>query len=124
MASTTVMRTDPGFHQDPSKNQSLIGAEYIKHLRFGSVGYSVVAHLAAAQRLVPCPPANDQATRRAVNQRVRNRRDRTFLLVAIASDAMLLVSHDFVDFQVPKRTEIRKTFGVDIMEADVAETMV
>jgi hypothetical protein len=108
---------DEGFDLNSGKNASHIGHEYIKHLRFGMPGYHFVTEIAKRSRLKPLPMrAGDAGVRRKVNQLIRNRTDRCFLGVAHNSASRVLVSHDFTDFPVPKRTTIRADLDVSVLE--------
>lgn len=114
----TVLCIDAGFDLDESRNRSLIGAEYLRHLRFGSVGYALIQHLALSHRLKQIDRRNvAERARRKTNQLIANRRDRTFVSIATTNAERVLVSHDHRDFPRPKRRQIAKALRVDIVEA-------
>jgi len=119
LASTTVLCVDVGFDLDSARNQSHIGHEYLKHLRFGSLGMIVVSQLAQRKRIrfLPKRPS-DVAARRKINRLITNRIDRIFLGVATNSESSILASHDHQDFPTGKRTAIRAELGVEVIEAD------
>ena len=47
-----------------------------------------------------------------------NKIDRVFLGVAFNSEDMKLVSHDYQDFQIPKRNHINDQLGIDVINAE------
>ena len=108
---------DDGYNMDPARNGSHILAEYLEHIGLGSVPYVVLEQLALAGRIQEYNRRSDQATARKVNQLIRNKRDRTFINVAHQSVEKVLVSHDYIDYQVGKRDTIRRELGVDVIEA-------
>jgi hypothetical protein len=64
--------------------------------------------------------ASDKVARplsKKIDQMLRNKKDRTYLCVALNSNEKKLVSHDFTDFQVAKRRTIGKELGVDVLVA-------
>lgn len=126
VACETVCRIDEGFSVNEAKNRSLIGAEYLAVIHAGTLGYQVLFRLATTQRLVPhrvTPKADVRAAKRQIDQLIRKKRDRTFLLAAVMSDDRVLVTHDYEDFQVSKRETIRRQLDVAVVDADVAEAM-
>lgn len=124
IASAAVIRVDPGFAWDEGTNRSLIGQEYLTHLPFGMAGSSFLQTLASSQRAVEAEKRVSDSFGRKSNQMIRNKRDRTFLRVAVNTLDRILVSHDFADFQVAKRAEIRKIFAVQIIEASDGTKMI
>ncbi|HET7483993.1 MAG TPA: hypothetical protein VFJ64_01300 [Solirubrobacterales bacterium] len=114
----TEIGVDDGFDLDPSANKSLIGHEYLEKLTPLSAGFRVLAHLAQSGRTKFVSKKFDPATRKQINQIVRNKRDRTFLLVSTEMDDRVFCSHDFKDFQKRKRRDIKAKLGVSILEAD------
>lgn len=118
----TVLCVDEGFSIDANVNRSLIGAEYLKHLVTGMVGYHLIVHLIQRDRLRMLPLIEERAVKKFVVQSIRNKRDRTFLLLAATTQERTLVSHDYTDFQVHKRASIRKEIDVRVIEAGVALT--
>ena len=118
IAGNQVLCVDEGFSMEEARNRSLIGAEYLKHLRVGTPGYAMVAHLAQRKRIrsVPKRPTSSRAKRR-IDQIIRNTSDRAFVGVAWHSAEHVLVSHDFTDFDQAKRDTIAREIGVEIVEA-------
>ena len=116
--STTLLCVDVGFTLSESSNASIIGHEYLRHLGAGSIGAALIATLAGAGRIKPLPKrAQTPADAKSVDQLIRKKRDRAFLGVACNSARKLLVSHDFEDFQKPKRTSIKKILSVQVKTA-------
>ncbi len=117
LAKPTLLRVDPGFSTVESKNRSLIGHEYTKHLRHGTLGFTTVASLASSNRIKEASDKVAPAVRKKVNQFIRKKSDRTYLCVAINSDDQKFVSHDFTDFQEAKRTNIARTLAIHVLAA-------
>ncbi|MFA5041463.1 MAG: hypothetical protein WC464_07515 [Bdellovibrionales bacterium] len=116
--ASTLLSMDEGFCLDTSKNKSRIGHEYLERLVFGGAGYAILTHLALTGRIdAVCCKSIPLAIKRKLNQIVSNVRDRTFLLVTCGAKEKFLVSHDFRDFSVRKRTLIKKQFAVDVKTA-------
>ena len=74
----------------------------------------MLAQLVSAGRLRLVKRSTDAATRKKLNQLIRNKRDRTYVLVAGNSASSMLCSHDFTDFPPKKRLAINKVVGVEI----------
>ena len=111
---------DSGFDVDESKNRSLIGAEYLERLTYASTGMQVVAHLFSTGRVSVVSKSVPKGIKSAIEQCVRNKRDRTFISVAHNSDGQTLCSHDFVDMQPKKRKHLKSKVGVAIVLAEEA----
>lgn len=115
---TTVVRVDPGFHLEEAKDRSYMGLEYRNHMgTFGSVAFHVVSRLAASERIKEAPDWVEKAINKRINQLLRNRKDRTYLCVAINTADRTLVSHDYTDFQAGKRQTIEKDLAVSVVDA-------
>ena len=108
---STVLRVDEGFDPDPARNRSLIMGEYLEYLQIGMLAYAFVSTWANTGRIIPASSCVVPAVGRRINQIIRNKRDRTFLKVAMNSDDRFLCSHDFNDFSRRKRAEIKKAMG-------------
>jgi hypothetical protein len=52
MASSALLRVDPGFTFDEATNRSLIAQEYLSHLPFGTVGFAFLQYLASSDRVL------------------------------------------------------------------------
>ena len=113
----TALCVDEGFNPDEALNRSSIGAEYVEHIRAGTLPYTVIAQLAMSGRVVQKPKRAPRREQKLIEQMIRNRTDRVFLGVAFNSISKVLVSHDFTDFQIQKRPSIRRALGVDVLEA-------
>lgn len=74
----THLCVDEGFDLDEAKNRSVIGSEYLKHLRFGMVGYELVKHLAVSQRVKQKSRNVPQNVSRHIVQQVRKGPDRIY----------------------------------------------
>jgi predicted nucleic acid-binding protein len=106
---------DEGFSMEQDKNKSLVGYEYLKHIRFGSVSYAVLIVILQQQRLRELPRRPTPAQSKLINQMIRNKHDRAFLGLAVNSTSRVLVSHDETDFQKPKRGAIKKKLCVKVL---------
>jgi hypothetical protein len=116
-ASNTSICVDEGFDLDEAKNASLIAYEYLKHLRAGMLGFAIVAHLAQNQRVRMLSRKVRQSDKQGLERKIANKRDRTFVMVAINSHEQHLVSHDFDDFPSPIRTWIKNELDVLVLTA-------
>jgi hypothetical protein len=123
LASECTLVVDEGFDLDSSKNTSLIGHEYLERLVPLSVGYQALVQMLSTGRVTFVSGSVPASTRNAVNQVLRNRRDRTFLIVAINSRGRVFCSHDFRDFSLTKRTNIRRRFRVTVCDAAQARAL-
>ena len=92
LSTTCKIVIDIGFDMDESKNKSLIGAEYLKHLPPGSLPYAIVADLAQNGRISFVEKSTQPHISKKINQTLRNRRDRTFIIVCINSERKTLVT--------------------------------
>lgn len=114
---TTVLRVDPGFHVDESRNTSKIGAEYLAFVVPGMLGHAVIQRLAAGMRVQPVDTALDEETRVAVNALVQDESDRIFLRVTLNSDERVLASHDDAAFPDDVRDECEARWSMVLGEA-------
>lgn len=96
--ASTALCVDPGFDVNEAQNRSLIAGEYQQKLPIGSLGFAVVATLAATGRVKQVSRKVPEALARKIRHRVGKPRDRTFVHVAANSNDRRLVSHDFEDF--------------------------
>lgn len=116
--TNTVVCVDEGFDLDERRNRSLIGQEYLEQLRFGMLGYAVVAHLARHGRVRGVSRAVGAATSKTINRLIRDKRDRTFVRVTCNTQERLLTSHDFDDFPNEKRRRLRDVIEVLVATAE------
>jgi hypothetical protein len=122
-SKTNLCIDKPFDNLNEAKNQSIIGFEYIKHVRGNTYGYYVLASLAAAQRILVVGDSVAVGVAKKINQCIANRHDRIFLRVAVNSKSSEFASHDFDDFPPQKRQHIRKEIQVRIRTADEAKTL-
>jgi len=113
----TSIAVDEGFDVDESRNRSQIGYEYLTNLTAVSLGMRIIIALVAGDRVDTKSRSLNAGARKRINQLIRKKSDRAFLGVACNSNSKILCSHDFEDFQKPKRKTIRKDLGVTICEA-------
>ena len=124
LKSDTVLKIDPESKSRTPATAGHIMTVYLDNLHHGSFGLSVLTALASAERVLKIKEFPSYSVKRKVNQMIRNKVDRIFLCVAIKSEEKVLVSHDFIDFQQPKRAEIRQKFGVRVVEAGACKHLV
>lgn len=116
----THLCVDDGFSLDEAKNRSHIGGEYLRHLRFGSIGFAIVSHLAQSSRIRLVPRKVPQDVSKHIRKQVNKGPDRTYVKVAFNSTDKTLASHDFEDLPQPVRDRLRNAIGVRILAADAA----
>jgi hypothetical protein len=115
----THLCVDEGFDLNESKNRSVIGCEYLKHLRFGMLGLAVVAHLASSLRVRQVSRSMPQGVARLIRQQgVPKGADRIFLYVAYNSQSKTLTCHDFNDVPPAVRARLRDKIGLRILDAE------
>jgi hypothetical protein len=117
ITSDILLGLDPGFSLMRESNKSLIGAEYHKHLIYGTLGYALLVEVFKNKRIKEIDQTLDRASTKKILQHIRNKRDRTFLKVTINSSKKTLVSHDFQDFSVSNRRYFKREFDIKIIEA-------
>lgn len=115
--SNTDLCVDEGFSEEEAKNRSAIGCEYLNNLYFGSVSFNLIGQLAHQNRIKQLRKKAPYQISRRINQILRNKTDRIFLNVAYNSVEKVFVSHDFTDFQPPKRNRILSNFHIHVTEA-------
>lgn len=106
---------DEGFAWHETFNKSQIAHEYLNNLRYGTMGYMLVVRLATSKRITEVSRTVSKRATNIITQTVSKRRDRVFLKVAFNSENKILISNDFEDFQVPKRTLFRKQLGLQVI---------
>lgn len=116
-ASATMLAMDSGFDAQSAKNKSLLGGEYLGLLKPMTVSYMALVHLATHGRIRECSTQVSDAQRKYLNNSISNKRDRTFVRVALNSTERVLVSHDFVDFTAPFRVTVAQQWNVKIVKA-------
>jgi len=118
LAGTMCLRVDSGFSMNESKNKSLIGHEYIKHVRFPMLGYQVLVSLGNAGRIRTATTKITEAERKARDRLgLAKPGDRRMITIAIKSESGILVSHDEADFTKARRKTIKREFSVEVIDA-------
>jgi hypothetical protein len=117
LASTELICVDTGFDTNETVNKSYVGYEYLKHLKNGMLGYAFVVQMALNKRICEVTRQTKVNTTRAINQCMSNNHDKVFIKVAVNSNDKILITHDFTDFALSKRTHLKKTLGIDILVA-------
>ena len=117
---TVHLCVDEGFTLMEAQNRSVIGAEYIKHLRVGTVGFALVSFLAGSNRVKIVPKGVPANISRAIRSQVPKGPDRTFLYVAFNSQEKVLSSHDFGDIPQQVRNRLLAKVGLHVLAADEA----
>lgn len=118
LANQINCTVDEGFSLNETDNQSYIGLEYIKHLQPGTLGYTLITHLATNHRIDFVSSKISNNIKNYIEQIIRNKKDRIFLRVAYNSVEKVLASHDFTDYQIKKRRTIRKELAINIVTAE------
>ncbi len=118
LEADTKLCIDDMFDVVPSKNKSLIGYEYLKWIPPTTLSYHVLMTLALNKRISVVGRNVSPPLIKLCNKLVPdNKRDRTFLRVAINSIDKVFVSHDFSDFPVAVRKKIKSTLDVKMYDA-------
>jgi hypothetical protein len=112
----TKLCVDEGFCFEESKNRSMIGSEYLRHLRAGSIGYALVQYLAANDRISTFSKKVPQSAMKHIRQ-VPDGPDRAYVRVAHNSTDKTLVSHDFNDIPPTVRERIKHAIDVSIIDS-------
>jgi hypothetical protein len=108
---------DKGFSLDDAQNRSFIGREYLDNVPYGSLAFAVVRELAQLNRIRFLEKRAPQPEQQRIEQMIYKTTDRVFLAVACNSVSRVLVSHDFEDFPLQRRSQISSELDVDILEA-------
>jgi len=116
----THLCVDEGFNLDEAKNRSQIYSEYLGHLRHGTLGFALVAHLARSQRVRTVSRGVPPQVSKKIYTQGLSGPDRTYVKVAFNSDGKTLACHDFGDVPVTVRVRLRKTIGVHVLDAGAA----
>ena len=111
---------DEGFDWEEAKNRSQIGAEYIKHLKVGTVAYELVVHLAKSGRIDIVSRSVPQIAARLIQRQVTKGPDRTYLKVAYNSREKTLASHDYGDIPDTVRGRLKRQLMVNVVSAEGA----
>lgn len=115
--SQTSLCVDEGFSVVEASNRSQINAEYLTHLRFGTLGYALIAHLAQSSRVRSLPRKVPSNVANQINRQVTKGPDRVYVRVAYNSEERTLASHDFGDIPQAVRDRLNDSLGVEILAA-------
>jgi len=113
----THLCVDEGFDLNEANNRSVIGSEYIKHLGYGTVGHALITRLASSLRVKYVSPRVPPNVSREIMKQVRKGPDRTFVKIAFNSQDKTLASHDFNDISEGVRSRLRRSNGLQIVDA-------
>jgi predicted nucleic acid-binding protein len=115
--STIELCIDDGFSLIEAQNTSHIGLEYLKHLRIGMTGYTLMLKLLSEDRIQFLPKKIPAAINKKINQTGIKKSDRIFVKIAYNSNDKILVTHDYVDFTDNIREIIDDEIDVKVIEA-------
>ena len=104
-------------------DKSLILHEYFDNLKtHGTTGRNFIEKLLRQKRFNPISRQTDPRIARIINQHMNRDKhvDKVFLKIAVKSTEKTIVSHDYEDFQAPKREYFRRNLDLDILDADQA----
>lgn len=119
ISSNTYLCVDNGFDLDESRNRSLVCHEYLKHLVFGSPGYSLIVAAASNGRISEVDRRAPRAIAKKIDRLLpNNKHDRTFANIAFNSLCKYLITHDFTDFSEDCRQELDSELGVFVRTAE------
>jgi hypothetical protein len=116
----THLCVDEGFDVIEANNRSIIGGEYLRHLRFGMVGFALVRHLAVSLRVRQVSKNVAQNVSKQIAMQVPKGPDRVFLKVAFNSESKTVVCHDFNDVPDTVRKRLNDRIGLQIIDAEAA----
>ena len=120
LSSNIHICVDDVFDVDSSKNTSIIGHEYIKHIRSGTYGYFVLITLIKERRIKQIQKSNYKNIKRDFRKLISNSHDLALLVTTFASTDKYLISNDFNDFTCNIRHLFPKRFGIIIVSSDQA----
>jgi predicted nucleic acid-binding protein len=114
---------DDVFNIDESKNTSVIGHEYIKHVRAGTLAYAFLLERIKTGKIVQIYKKDfgrikRKLSRKIINREMTNTYDIAFVITAYGSSDKILVSNDYADFNEVMRNYILKKFSVSILDSD------
>lgn len=114
--SVAIMCVDKGYTLDTARNRSQIMAEYLTHLRAGTLGFQVVQTMAANERIRGVERHIEPREAKKIKQAVWDRTDRVFVKVTLNTEERTLVSHDFQHFPLDARDTLRTEIRVHILD--------
>ena len=113
---------DDVFNTDESKNTSVIGHEYLTHIRHGYAFYFLLDRIKnkKIKQIIKKNHANvkRELSKMIKNGEIKNRHDITFVIVAYGSQDKTLISNDHDDFNNENRKYISRKFQVSILDSD------
>lgn len=110
---------DEGFSVRESDNRSIIGSEYLRHIRYGSLSYAVIFNLATKRRIKVLSKSVPKDVKRKIERSINNRHDRVYVKITYNSLSKALISHDFDDISQKVRDDLKDSFSLSIVIADV-----
>lgn len=116
--SDTLLCIDEGFDPDEAKNRSFIASEYYNNLKWNSFGYSILLKIINNKLYKLILKSQYKRHKRKARQYLRNKTDRIFLCVTLESNRRLMISNDFIDFQISKRKRLKKDLEVIILASN------
>lgn len=119
LSVSTVLCVEKGFSPDTARNHSKIMAEYLTHLRAGTLGMAVIQTLAAKSRIKGVERTVSQREAKKIIQMVSDKSDRVFVRVALNTEELVLVSHDFACFTANVRYSLKREIGVSIIDCNI-----
>jgi len=114
--SNSVICIDEKRETGNGKFDGMIYQEYNKRLGFHTpFATNFISKLSRNQRVVEVPKNPDSKRKKIIEQKIRKKSDRVFVGVACNSHDNLLASHDFEDFQKPKRQFLKSKLKINIL---------
>jgi hypothetical protein len=113
--------------EDLDINKSLILHEYFDKLRTpDTTGRSFIIRLLQQKRVTPIPRKCEQRVTKIINQHINRDKhvDKVFVKITHKSNDKIFVSHDFEDFQIPKREYFKTTLDISIVSAEEILTVI
>jgi len=106
-----------------AKNTSIIGHEYIKHIRNGTVAYAFLLDRLYKGKIRQIIKDHFKMVKLDLSRMIkkgemRNPYDIAFVITAYGSQDKLLISNDNDDFNSKNRKYIQKRFQVTILDSD------
>lgn len=100
-----------------STNTSVIGSEYIKHIRYGTMAYGFVLSKLLKKQYTQIIKKDYSGIKKEFRKKVRNQHDVTFLLVTYGSDEKCLITNDYNDFTDDIRDFLASGFGLILYDS-------
>jgi len=114
---------DDVFSLDGAKNTSVIGHEYIQHVRQGTFAYMFLLDRLTKNKVVQITKKNYKNVKQAFNKKImtgemNKPHDIAYVITAYGSDNKLLISNDHDDFNDAIREYVLNKFSVTILDSD------